>query len=223
MGLFDALTTAVSGLQAQSFAMQNISGNIANSQTTAYKGIETSFEDLIPGNSVPTRQIAGGVIANSRATNNVQGTIQSTTSTTDMAVNGNGFFVVQAPTGFNGNQPLFGGIDSYTRRGDFQLDANGYLVNGAGYFLEGIPIDPTTGNPVGSVATSFAIPGQLLAGERDDFGELRDKPSIQSRRRTHLFQRLQTPNCLIPPISPRAMIPPLPEPASLSGATFRLS
>ena len=48
MGLFDALTTAVSGLQAQSFAMQNISGNIANSQTTAYKGIDTNFPDLIP-------------------------------------------------------------------------------------------------------------------------------------------------------------------------------
>ena len=43
MGLFDALTTAVSGLQAQSFAMQNISGNIANSQTTAYKGIDTNL------------------------------------------------------------------------------------------------------------------------------------------------------------------------------------
>ena len=125
MGLFDALTTAVSGLQAQSFAMQNISGNIANSQTTAYKGIDTNFADLIPGDSVPTHQIAGGVIANSRATNNVQGTIQSTTSTTDMAVNGNGYFIVQAPTSFNGNQPLFGGIDSYTRRGDFQFDATG--------------------------------------------------------------------------------------------------
>ena len=162
MGLFDALTTSVSGLQAQSFAMQNISGNIANSQTTAYQGIDTNFADLIPGDSVPTHQIAGGVIANSRATNNVQGTIQSTTSTTDMAINGNGFFVVQAPTGFNGNLPLFGGIDSYTRRGDFQLDANGYLVNGAGYFLEGIPIDPTTGNPVGSVATPLQFQGNFL-------------------------------------------------------------
>jgi flagellar hook protein FlgE len=162
MGLFDALTTAVSGLQAQSFAMQNISGNIANSQTTAYKGIDTNFEDLIPGDSVPSRQIAGGVIANSRATNTVQGTIQSTNSTTDMAINGNGYFVVQAPTGFNGNQPLFGGIDSYTRRGDFQLDANGYLVNGAGYFLEGIPIDPTTGNPVGSVAAPLQFQGNFL-------------------------------------------------------------
>lgn len=162
MGLFDALTTAVSGLQAQSFAMQNISGNIANSQTTAYKGINTSFEDLIPGDSVPSHQIAGGVIAGSRATNDIQGTIQSTTSTTDMAINGNGYFVVQAPTGFNGSQPLFGGIDSYTRRGDFQLDANGYLVNGAGYFLEGIPIDPTTGNPVGSVAAPLQFQGNFL-------------------------------------------------------------
>jgi flagellar hook protein FlgE len=69
---------------------------------------------------------------------------------------------VQAPTGFNGNQPLFGGIDSYTRRGDFQLDANGYLVNGAGYFLEGIPIDPTTGNPVGSVAAPLQFQGNFL-------------------------------------------------------------
>jgi flagellar hook protein FlgE len=162
MGLFDALTTAVSGLNAQSFAMQNISGNIANSQTTAYKGIDTSFANMIPGDSVPTRQIAGGVIANSRATNNVQGTIQSTKSTTDMAINGNGYFIVQAPTGFSGNQPLFGGIDSYTRRGDFQLDANGYLVNGSGYFLEGILIDPTTGNPVGSVAAPLQFQGNFL-------------------------------------------------------------
>src|SRR5215510_7801756 len=177
MGLFDALTTAVSSLNAQSFAMQNISGNIANSQTTAYKGIDTSFANMIPGDSVPTRQIAGGVIANSRATNNVQGTIQSTKSTTDMAINGNGYFIVQAPTGFSGNQPLFGGIDSYTRRGDFQLDANGYLVNGSGYFLEGIQIDPTSGNPLGS-GDPVAVPGQLPAGQRNNPGELRHQPAV---------------------------------------------
>jgi flagellar hook protein FlgE len=50
MGIFDALTTAVSGLSAQSFALQNISGNIANSQTTAYKGIQTSFQDMVSDN-----------------------------------------------------------------------------------------------------------------------------------------------------------------------------
>ena len=48
MGIFGALTTAVTGLKAQSFALENISGNIANSQTTAFKRIDTSFLDLIP-------------------------------------------------------------------------------------------------------------------------------------------------------------------------------
>jgi flagellar hook protein FlgE len=162
MGLFDALSSAVSGLQAQSFAMQNISGNIANSQTVAYKGINTNFLDLVPGDSVQSKQIAGGVIANSVATNTVQGTIQSTQSGTDIAINGNGYFIVQSPTGFSGNAPLFGGIDNYTRRGDFQLDANGYLVNGAGYYLEGIPIDPTTGNPTGSVAAPLQFQSNFL-------------------------------------------------------------
>ena len=53
MGIFDALNTSVSGLQAQSFALQNISGNIANSSTVGYKGIGTSFEDLVPQSTTP--------------------------------------------------------------------------------------------------------------------------------------------------------------------------
>jgi len=162
MGLFDALTSAVSGLQAQSFAIQNISGNIANSQTIAYKGIDTNFQDLIPGDSIPTKQIAGGVVANSRSTNTLQGTIQTTTSSTDIAINGNGYFIVQPAASFNGSQPVFGGINSYTRRGDFKVDANGYLVNGAGYYLEGILIDPTTGNPAGSVASALQFQSNFL-------------------------------------------------------------
>lgn len=162
MGLFDALTSAVSGLQAQSFAMQNISGNIANSQTIAYKGVNTNFMDLIPGASVPSQQVAGGVLASSRATNSVQGAIQAATSGTDMAINGDGYFLVQPPASFNGNTPIFGGVDSYTRRGDFQLNASGYLVNGAGYYLEGIPIDPTTGNPTGSVAAPLQFQNNFL-------------------------------------------------------------
>ena len=162
MGLFDALTAAVSGLQSQAFAMQNISGNIANSQTIAYKGINTSFEDLIPGVTVASQQVAGGVIASSVSTNTLQGQIQSATSSTAMAINGDGYFVVQAPTGFSGNTPLFGGVDSYTRRGDFQLNSQGYLVNGAGYYLEGLPIDPSTGNPVGTNATPLQFQNNFL-------------------------------------------------------------
>jgi flagellar hook protein FlgE len=150
MGIFDALTSAVAGLQAQSFALQNISGNIANSQTTAYKETDTSFQDLVSAATVG-QQTSGGVFASSVATNTVQGTIQTETVSTDMAINGNGYFVVAQPTGFTDNQPDFNNIDFYTRRGDFQTNQNGYLVNGAGYYLMGIPVDPVTGNPQGSV------------------------------------------------------------------------
>src|ERR1700729_1533528 len=82
MGIFDPLTTAVSGLQSQSFALQNISGNIANASTIGYKGIDTSFEDLIPDSTVPDKQVAGGVTAFAQATITSQGTVSSSTVAT---------------------------------------------------------------------------------------------------------------------------------------------
>jgi flagellar hook protein FlgE len=150
MGIFDALTTAVAGLQAQSFALQNISGNIANSQTTGYKETNTAFQDLVSQAAIGL-QTPDGVTARSVATNTVQGSITSTTVATDMAVNGDGFFVVAKPTGFTDNQPTFSGINDYTRQGDFTMNEDGNLVNSSGYYLMGIPVDPTTGNPLGSV------------------------------------------------------------------------
>jgi flagellar hook protein FlgE len=149
MGIFGALTTAVGGLRANSYALENVSGNIANSQTTAFKRIDTSFLDLIPQTAL-TAQLAGGVTAQSRSTNSVQGDVQSASVATFMAINGAGFFAVQKPGSFTDGSPVFDGVDRYTRRGDFQLNKDGYLVNGAGYYLEGVPIDPTTGNPTGS-------------------------------------------------------------------------
>lgn len=149
MGIFGALTTAVGGLRAESYALENVSGNIANSQTTAFKRIDTSFLDLIPQTALSS-QLAGGVTTQSRSTNSVQGDVQSAQVATFMAINGSGFFSVQKPGTFTDGVPVFDGVDRYTRRGDFQLDKSGYLVNGAGYYLEGVPIDPTTGNPSGS-------------------------------------------------------------------------
>jgi len=144
MGIFDALTTAVSGLQAQSFALQNISGNIANSQTVGYKETDTAFDALV-SQAALGQQTSGGVFASSVASNGVQGTIQNETVATDMAINGQGYFVVTQPTGNSGTNPQFSGVNDYTRRGDFQMDSNGYLVNGAGYYLMGIPVNPATG------------------------------------------------------------------------------
>jgi flagellar hook protein FlgE len=151
MGIFDAMNTSVAGLQAQSFALQNISGNIANAQTTAYKGIGTNFEDLVPDSTTPARQVAGSVTAFARPTISSQGTVSAATVATFMAINGDGFFSVQKATGIVDNVPVFSGDTLYTRRGDFQLNSNGNLVNGAGYFLMGVSVDPKTGNPLGSV------------------------------------------------------------------------
>ncbi len=164
MGIFGALTTAVTGMRAQSFALENVSGNIANSQTTAFKRMDTSFVDLIPDEQ-PSKQLAGNVVANSRSTNTVQGDIQTSSIGTFMAINGDGFFVIQKPSNFVDNRPVFDGIDRYTRRGDFQPDKNGFLVNGAGYYLMGIPVDPTTGNLVGSVPQLLQFQNDFLPAQ----------------------------------------------------------
>ena len=164
MGIFGALTTAVTGLRAQSYALENISGNIANSQTTAYKRVDTSFEDLIADNP-PSKQLAGTVTAFSRSTNTVQGDIQNASVATFMAINGDGFFAVQKPSSFTDGQPAFDGVTLYTRRGDFQPDKNGYLVNGAGYYLMGNPVDATTGNVTGSVPQVLKFQNNLLPAQ----------------------------------------------------------
>jgi len=164
MGIFGALTTAVGGLQAQSFALENISGNIANSQTTGFKRVDTSFADMVASSS-SKRQTAGGVTALSRQTNTVQGDIQTAGVDTFMAIKGDGYFVVQKPAGFPDGQPTFVGVDLYTRRGDFELDKNGYLVNGSGYYLKALRIDSITGNTIGSVPEVLQFTNDFLPSQ----------------------------------------------------------
>ena len=165
MGIFDALTTAVSGLQAQSFALQNISGNIANASTIGYKGIDTTFEDLVADATTPSAQAAGGVQAFAQQTITTAGTVSASTVATNMAINGDGFFSVQAPTSVVDNAPVFNGVTDYTRAGDFQVNANGYLVNGAGYYLMGTTVDPKTGNPTGSVPTVLQFQNNFVPAQ----------------------------------------------------------
>ncbi|MCG6204496.1 flagellar hook-basal body complex protein [Rhodopseudomonas sp. HC1] len=164
MGIFGALTTSVAGLRSNSYALENISGNIANSQTTAFKRVDTSFLDLVPqGGS--SQQAAGSVTSESRLTNTLAGSVQSASVSTYMAINGEGFFAVQKPGSFADNSPIFTGVNNYTRRGDFSLDKNGYLVNGSGYYLQGVPIDSTTGNPVGSTPQVLKFQNDFLPSQ----------------------------------------------------------
>ncbi len=161
MGIYGALSTAVTGLRAQSFALENISGNIANSQTTGFKRVDTNFLDLIPDEPQQV-QTSGSVIAQSQSTNTQQGDVKSVSDPTNMAVNGSGFFVVQPAIGQSDGSAVFGGTSYYTRRGDFDLNKNGYLVNGSGYYLEGLPIDSTTGNISSSLPQVIQVSNSFL-------------------------------------------------------------
>ncbi|WMT85735.1 flagellar hook-basal body complex protein [Pelagibacterium sp. 26DY04] len=181
MGIYGALQTAVTGMAAQSFALENISGNIANSQTTGYKRMETGFIDLIPDAAVG-RQVPGAVLAYSRSTNDVRGDIITSATGTHVALNGSGFFVVAEKTGTTDGESVFGDANFYTRRGDFEMDREGYLYNGAGYYLKGVPIDSSTGNVAGSVPEMVRVSNGLIpakATQRIDYElNLPDTPAV---------------------------------------------
>ncbi|MGP9822627.1 flagellar hook protein FlgE [Salinarimonas sp. NSM] len=165
MGSFGSLLTAVAGLRSQSFSMQNISGNIANSSTPGFKRVDTSFVDLVPEQPI-TRQVSGSVNAFSRATNTLTGSYLPTNIDTNVALNGQGFFVVGQPpvatTTVVRQSP-----ELYTRRGDFELDRQGYMVNGAGYALRGTMLDRTTGAPLPNQQGGFIQITQELLGRLD--------------------------------------------------------
>ncbi|MCB1551617.1 MAG: flagellar hook basal-body protein, partial [Alphaproteobacteria bacterium] len=127
MSLNGALNASVSGLRAQSAAVAAVSENIANASTTAYKTREISFQSLVTGNQTGTGFSSGGVIFSAYQDLGQQGQIQAYDSSTFIAINGNGFFVV---TDEVTNQPS--GY-TYTRNGSFSTDAAGFLVNSEGY------------------------------------------------------------------------------------------
>jgi flagellar hook protein FlgE len=143
MSLFGAMTTAIGGLTAQSRALGHISDNVANSQTIGFKRIDTNFVSYVT-NSTQRIHAPGSVVARPDYTHNLQGTIEQTENRTALAIAGHGFFTVAAQNGEVNGQPTFDQRQFYTRAGDFTLDRNGYLVNSAGYFLQGWGVDPVT-------------------------------------------------------------------------------
>jgi flagellar hook protein FlgE len=138
------MNTAISGLTAQSAAFGNISDNVANSQTTGYKEVQTSFVDYLTTSTESTND-PGAVVAQPDYLNNVQGTITQVTNPLGMAIAGQGFFAVSQQTGELNGSPTFNPEQFYSRAGDFQLNSGGYLVNSAGEYLNGWSVDPSTG------------------------------------------------------------------------------
>src|SRR6185437_5897701 len=170
MGSF---STALSGLSADSVALNTIGNNLANLNTTAFKKQTTNFEDLFyqqigENGSNDALQVGVGTKVSSATTSYLQGSINPTSDTKDMALSGDGFFVVQQ-----------NGVQSLTRAGDFQLDSNGNLTTAEGESVMGYnavngvisgssslaPLTLPTGSTESAKATqNFSLTANLNAG-----------------------------------------------------------
>ncbi|MCH2327670.1 MAG: flagellar hook-basal body complex protein, partial [Rhodospirillales bacterium] len=153
MTLFGALSSGVSGLSAQSSAIGAISDNITNLSTIGYKSTQVDFQTLVTKQTSATFFSAGGVQSRPRQDTGTQGLLASSTSATDIALAGSGFFVVnEAAEATIADEYLF------TRAGSFFQDNEGFLRNTAGYFLQAWPTDPS--GVVVPSNTSLTIPNQ---------------------------------------------------------------
>jgi flagellar hook protein FlgE len=161
MSLFSALTTVVGGAGAQSFAMTNIADNIANSQTLGYRRVDTRFADLVVEAPI-SQQTGGSVSASSQGTMALTGPLSQTGVATNFALSGPGFVTVRRPDPSSDSGEAFSGMDLYTRRGDFSLNRDGYLVNGAGYLLVGSALDPITGRATGAAPDIIKVESDFL-------------------------------------------------------------
>ncbi len=150
-----SFNTALSGLQAATVDLSVTSNNIANVSTTGFKGSRAEFADLIEvspfGNS--GNAVGSGVQVANVNQQFAQGNMDFTEATLDLAISGQGFFVV--------NQGLTGTDLSYTRAGQFQADASGYVTNSNNQYLQVFPVD-ALGN-VTSTSLNATLPVQLPA------------------------------------------------------------
>ena len=187
-----SMFAAVSGLQAHQTFMDVVGNNIANVNTTGFKAGTVEFEDLLSqtlnGAGLPAAGVAGGtnpaqvglgVRLAGIGTNFSQGAAQETGRSTDFAIQGDGFFVVQQ-----------GGASGYTRNGSFSLDGLGQLVTGDGGLVQGWQADPQ-----GNVNTNASHRHREDPGRSDDLpghdvvDQRRRKPAGRLRGR-HEDRRL---------------------------------
>jgi len=146
MSLSSSLFSGISGLNALGNAMTVIGDNIANVNTVGFKASRVTFQDVLSqtvATNAGTGQVGRGTSLADISSSFAQGSFESTDSTTDLAIGGEGFFIVRDP---NNEENEF-----YTRSGEFQFDEEGNFTNPAGYIVRGWKLDETTGEDVGSI------------------------------------------------------------------------
>lgn len=146
MSISSSLYAGISGLSTMGNAMSVIGDNISNVNTVAFKSSRATFQDVLAqqiSTASGSAQVGRGVTLSSVSGLFAQGSFESSSQATDLAIGGNGFFIVRAP-GTENN--LY-----YTRAGEFRFDQSGYLVNPAGYVTQGWGLDQDTGEVTGTI------------------------------------------------------------------------
>ena len=188
MGLLSSFNIGVTGLDATGGGMSVIADNIANAHTTGFKTSRAEFQDVLAKSLKGIDggdQIGSGTkLAHVKPIFN-QGTVVRTDQMTDLALNGNGFFTIEAPFG-----------RGFTRDGSFHFDKEGKLINGDGFFVQGFQLDDNgnIGNRVGPIQlgrTTIPAQGtenvtiQMNLDSREDIMEFNpDMPEITSNYNT---------------------------------------
>ncbi len=185
MGLSNAMSTAITGLTSHQLAMDTIGNNLANVNTTGYKGYDYEFSTLFSQTlssgtsassdtgkgSVNPIQIGYGAQTGSTTQNFEQGSFDITGNPLDMALEGDGFFVLRQ-----------GNSEVYTRSGDFYIGDDNALLSGDGYYVQGtmavngvIPDEATTDDitiPIGSTTSGNQTSKASFTGNLDATNEI---------------------------------------------------
>lgn len=146
MSLYGVMRTGGSGMNAQSNKLSTVADNIANVNTTGYKRASTEFSSLVLQSGTGNYN-SGSVETHVRYAISDPGTLNFTTSATDLAIQGNGFFVVTDT----------GGTPFLTRAGSFVPDGQGNLVNAAGFYLMGYNVKNGPPNVVSNDLTGLEV------------------------------------------------------------------
>lgn len=140
------MQSGISALASQSSSMGAISDNIANVNTVGYKSNSVAFSTLVTKQSSSSLYSPGGVQSKPKQSISAQGLLSATSNSTDVAISGSGYFVVNQSA-----NPGEGDLWAYTRAGSFSVDENGYLKNTGGYYAQAWSLLPWDGNPNATV------------------------------------------------------------------------
>ncbi len=146
--MISSMYTAVSGLNAEDTALSVVGNNIANQNTVGFKNSDTVFGDVL-SSELTGMQVGSGVRVDDVTPQFTQGALETTSNALDMAIEGNGFFVVNGSSG-----------ERYTRAGQFQMDKSGNIVDSQGDILQGYQAD-ANGNITGNIGNLTLTVSQL--------------------------------------------------------------